>query len=931
MLNITVEPVNDPPEVVTNNVVSVDEGGSVTISTAALFTQDADTPANNLVYTVSDMRGGAVLLKGQPLSDGTFTQADLDVDDVSFLHDGSEGTSAGFTFVVSDGEALTSPKPFIVSVDPVNDAPVVSVNTRATVNEGGNLLLASTLLGAEDPDTADDNVQYTVTNFDSGSLLISGEPLLGSTFTQAQLTAGLVSFQHDGSEGPSAGFTFTVSDGVSTTPPFPFDITVIPVNDPPVVITNTVLTVREGGTVPISGSQLQAQDPDTGDSDLVYTIVSVQSGVLLFNGQAPVGTALPSFTQAELNSGAISFSHNGEEGGATAGFVFRVTDGSSSSDATTFTIVVTAVDDPPSVSNNGAAVLEGGSVVVSTSRLQASDVDTLPDQLVYTYSNVVGGSVLVTGRAPGAAAGTFTQADVDAGRVSFQHDGSEGGTAGFRFTLSDGTTTTPAQDFDILVSPVDDPPVVVANNGAQVGVGSSVAIGTAQLSARDPDTANEALVFSVSSLSGGSLLVDGRVPPGNSFTEADIQAGLVSFQHDGSSDSTAGFTFIVSDGTSVTSQATFTIGVLAAGVPPFVIVSGGSVVEGEQVTLTTSMLSVGNSGSAPPASFVFTVTSQTGGEVSSPFTLADIQAGSVVFNHDGSEAPQAGFDFTVTDSRDGGVLESAGFLPLDVVPVDDLPEVNVQGGSVTEGGAVTITSDMLSVDDPDTGAAGIVIQVTGASNGQVAVNGETGATSFTLQDLQQGLVQFVHDGSESPSAGFEFSVSYFGDGGSPLLTGQNFPLDVNPVDDAPEVDVGRGVVEKGGQVAITTELLQATDPDSPPASIVFTVTDTTRGDVLVGGVPVTTFTMADVESGQVVFEHDGGDGQTASFGFTVANPGSPELALPEQTMTLQVAPGPTVVNNGGEIFQVRQLPNHLSNGFLLFVGERLIIESWGLS
>lgn len=338
------------------------------------------------------------------------------------------------------------------------------------------------------------------------------------------------------------------------------------------------------------------------------------------------------------------------------------------------------------------------------------------------------------------------------------------------------------------------------------------------------------------------------------------------------------------------------------------VVSGGSITEGGTVVLSTAMLSVGNTGETPPENFVFTVTSRTDGDVPSPFTLADLQAGSVEFSHDGSEGSQAGFLFTVNDAGTGDAIATGKFLPLDVVPVDDLPTVTVAGGRVPEGGTLALTPGMLYVGDPDTAPAAIVMTVTSPTNGQVAVNDQLGTSSFTLEDLQEGRVTFVHDGSETTSAGFDFSVSYFG--GDVLVPAQPFPLTVDPVDDAPEVTVGRGEVEKGGLAAITPELLSASDIDTAQDSIVFTLAGGAGGQVLLNNNPASAFTAADVSAGGVQFEHDGSGGQTASFSFTVGYPGGPSDVVPEQKLTMQVAPGPSVVINGGKVFQVRR-PYHL--------------------
>jgi hypothetical protein len=83
---------------------------------------------------------------------------------------------------------------------------------------------------------------------------------------------------------------------------------------------------------------------------------------------------------------------------------------------------------------------------------------------VYIVTSSLHGYIKIDGR----NASTFTQADVDGDKLTFTHDGSVGAQAGFYFTVTDGTTTLPEQLFAIPVTSVDDPPVVIRNQGATV-------------------------------------------------------------------------------------------------------------------------------------------------------------------------------------------------------------------------------------------------------------------------------------------------------------------------------------------------------------------------------------------------------------------------------------------------------------------------------
>jgi cytoskeletal protein CcmA (bactofilin family) len=91
---------------------------------------------------------------------------------------------------------------------------------------------------------------------------------------------------------------------------------------------------------------------------------------------------------------------------------------------------------PPTVAGDlDLTVDKGRSVGITLEDLHAVDPDDEAKDLVFTVSNARNGFVTLAG-APGRPAAKFTQADLEAGRVSFAHDG----------------TATPAASFDVVVA-----------------------------------------------------------------------------------------------------------------------------------------------------------------------------------------------------------------------------------------------------------------------------------------------------------------------------------------------------------------------------------------------------------------------------------------------------------------------------------------------
>ncbi len=81
-------------------------------------------------------------------------------------------------------------------------------------------------------------------------------------------------------------------------------------------------------------------------------------------------------------------------------------------------------------------------------------------------------------------------------------------------------------------------------------------------------------------------------------------------------------------------------------------------------------------------------------------------------------------------------------------------------------------------------------------------------------------------------------------------------------------------VDRGGSVQITTTDLTAFDPDDDAKDLTFAVSKPTNGFVALESArstSVSSFTQADLESGQVIFVHDGASAPTAGFDTIVSD------------------------------------------------------------
>ncbi|SOC38296.1 cadherin-like protein, partial [Rhizobium subbaraonis] len=210
--NYAIEPgvvPNQPPVLTGDLKATVKEGGSYTLTKSDLSFSDPDDGAGGVRFTVSGQSAGKIQVNGKAAT--SFTGADLAAGKVTFVHDGSETTKASFKVSLEDGNedgSTPATSTFDFGVTPVNDAPVLTGDLKATVKEGGSYTLTKSDLSFSDPDDGAGGVRFTVSGQSAGKIQVNGKA--ATSFTGAELAAGKVTFVHDGSETTKASFKVSV-------------------------------------------------------------------------------------------------------------------------------------------------------------------------------------------------------------------------------------------------------------------------------------------------------------------------------------------------------------------------------------------------------------------------------------------------------------------------------------------------------------------------------------------------------------------------------------------------------------------------------------------------------------------------------------------------------------------------------------------------
>jgi cytoskeletal protein CcmA (bactofilin family) len=107
---------------------------------------------------------------------------------------------------------------------------------------------------------------------------------------------------------------------------------------------------------------------------------------------------------------------------------------------------------PPGLAGDlDLAVAKGRTVPITVEDLHAVDPDDEAKDLTFTVSNARNGFVVLSG-APKRPTTTFTQADLQEGKVLFAHDGTNSNTASFDVIVADHTGATSGAPQTVKVS-----------------------------------------------------------------------------------------------------------------------------------------------------------------------------------------------------------------------------------------------------------------------------------------------------------------------------------------------------------------------------------------------------------------------------------------------------------------------------------------------
>ncbi len=806
-VSLQITPVNDAPNAKPDSS-TIDEDGEAEIDVLA---NDTDVENNDLVLVAG---GFSALADGS----GTVQHGTVDIRSgkVVFAPDDNWNGTAVFYYTVSDQQAenSTSRAKVTVTVRPVNDAPTITDADDA---------IDDWVMNEDEAAAANRTFSFTVGDVETApqNLIVTLESSNASVFPATAITLQGTEVKTIVLPKPPANWngvvniTVSLSDGVNTTQKV-YRAVVTPVNDAPVLTVQAITTAED------TPKTAKATSTDVDGGTPTYSITT-----FAVHGTVSINATTGSYTYSPLANyyGADSF-------------VVQVSDGNGGVVTKTVAVTVTPVNDAPTAQDDTAETDEDTPVLIS---VLANDSDIEND----TLSLVAGG---ITGATGGSAA-------VQGSQIKFTPALNFNGTAGFSYTVTDGTDQTTAH-VTVTVHPVNDAPTLVAPAP----------------SVTEDVTATGSLVGS--DVDGDTLHYAATTLPAHGDLTLNTGNGSYTYAPAANYNGPDSFVVQVSDGNGGTAGKTVSFTVLAVNDAPRTV--GVATTAAEDTPVLVDVLALASDVDADPLlnqDPLLPAASKTLSIL--PAGFSGVEHGTVEIVNDGGTSK---IEFTPTDNwnglesfaytiTDGLGAQATATITLTVTPVNDAPTAVADSVLTAEDSSITV--DVLA-NDTDVDASTTLNTYPGAVLDQnlqiVSLAGVDNGTA----EITNNKVVFHPAANWHGDESFQYTIK---DAGGAQATAA-VSITVVSVNDAPVAVRDTATTQEDTPVVINV-LANDIDADTLTDAEVLTITavsDVTGGNAVISADNKTvTYTPAANNNGTFGFNYTVRDvaGATSSAAVTV--------------------------------------------------------------
>jgi PKD repeat protein len=408
----TVTSVNDAPTITDIPNQTINEGSSFSSITLDDFISDIED-ADNVISWIATGQSDLTITITNRVAQITMPDNDWN---------GSET----ITFTATDSGGLTATDTVVLTVNPVNDAPVISNISDQTIAEGASFATITLDNYISDVDNTDDQISWTAT----------GQSELSVSFNNRVATISIPDTDWYGTET----IVFTATDPGDLSASNSATFTVTPVNDAPMVSDIPDQNILEGQAFSSISLNLYVNDKEDSDNDITWSVSGESALTVSINNQmAAIDTPDTDWNGSEI-------------------IVFTAMDSGNLTGSVSVVFHVTPVNDPPAFSIGSDITINEDAGLVSYSawatNIDSGATNEVDQQL--TFSLTPDHSELFA---------QLPEIDPFTGKLTFRSEKNIFGTTNVIVTLQDdagrsngGNNVSSNQSFTITIQPVNDPP-----------------------------------------------------------------------------------------------------------------------------------------------------------------------------------------------------------------------------------------------------------------------------------------------------------------------------------------------------------------------------------------------------------------------------------------------------------------------------------------